>query len=37
MYHLPHVINAVQTNKFRIQKAIIPDAQMLLGRYFRIL
>jgi hypothetical protein len=34
MYHLPHVINAVQTNKFRIHKAIIPEAQMLPERYF---
>jgi hypothetical protein len=37
MYHLPHVINAVQANKFRIGQAIIPEAQMLLGCYFRIL
>lgn len=37
MYNLPHMINAVQANKFPIQKAIIPKAQLLPERYFRAL
>ena len=35
MYNLPHIINAVQANKFQIQRAIIPKAQLLPERYFR--
>jgi hypothetical protein len=37
MYNLPHVVNAVQANKFQIQNAIIPKAQLLPQRYFRAL
>jgi len=37
MYHLPHVTNAVQANKFQIQMAITPEAQLLPQRYFRAL
>lgn len=37
IYNLPHVTNAKQANKFQIQKAIIPKAQLLPERYFRAL
>jgi hypothetical protein len=37
MYNLPHVTNAAQANKFQIQKAIIPEVQLLPERYFRVL
>lgn len=37
MYNLPQVTNAKQANKFQIQKAIIPEVQLLRERYFRAL